>query len=935
MQESTDPEHISDLSGHSVGRFQVHTWLGRGGMGEVYLADDTKLKRKVALKRLAPRLQSDYRYRRRFLHEAERVSSLSHHPNIAALYDVVDESGELFLIMEYVEGKNLREHMGSPYSPKDFFPIAFQALNGLKAAHQQRVVHRDIKPENILLSNSGELKVCDFGLARRVNPEDGSTKISEDFFLGTVAYTAPEVLLGKDATFASDIFSLGVVFWEMLTGRSLFWAQTFVQSSDRVIHTTPGRICAVNAAVSERLERIVLKMLQKDPAQRYSSAGEISAELKRVESNTPNRSSRFRTVAAAAVLALAVASSWFGHKVFEMDRTISVENITHRMLIADFDNRTGDPFFDRTVRELLAIGLGQSRSLNVFPRDRVIETLQHMQRTPVPERIDPATAKVVCLKENLDTLISGDIVVSGNGYQIVIRAVDPRTDAAKKLITETVATKDELTRTIDTISTKLRTGLGEEPALVAATSKPLSQATTSSTLALARFFEALDLHRATKLTETRALLENVVQLDPDFAMAREHLSSLYRTEGDWERGLNEISRAYELRDHLTEREAYLISGTYHFQRTEYGESVEERRRATLLFPGDAYAHKDLAQSLNKVVRLNEAVASMGRAAELDPGDANIAEQYCLFLAQANQPDEALTSIQQAKVRFPTIRRFIQVEGFAWMMKGDLEKARSYWAEFGRGKDDQTTTHVSAAQSFMLDGDLKSAVQELETIRAERPKPTYAQYDTMALAFLARLYLQLGIKSEALQIAHTLGAAKESPSTAHWLREAGIVFAQAGDRRSAEAVLRKLEKVAAEFSSEYIRGITAQVRGEIARAAGNTELARQNFETSRDGWLDPSTYWSSAVFYFDQKEYRQSRDLLKAMIALKGDLLRWHFGLTLPMAHLLIARCERNLGNNAEADKHYAAFLELWSRSKDMAAFVNEVQHERDTLLFRR
>jgi len=935
VQDGTDFEHISDLSGHSIGRFAVRSRLGRGGMGEVYLAEDTKLKRNVALKRLAPRLQADQRFRRRFLHEAERVSSLSNHPNIAALYDIVEHSGELFLVMEYVQGTSLRERMGAPFSPRDFLLIAIQVLQGLKAAHEQQIVHRDIKPENILLSSSGDVKVCDFGLARRLNPEDGSTKISEDFFLGTVAYTAPEVLMGKQPTLQSDFFSLGVVFWEMLTGRPLFWSETFMQAADGVIHNEAGRIRAINSGVSERLEKTVLKMLRKDPSERHANVDEILAELKRTEANTSNWASRLRPLAAAIVATVVLASSWIGYKTIEGGRDAPAGAGTHRMLIADFDNRTGDPFFDKTISELLTIGLGQSRSLNVFPRARVIESLQRMQRVPMPDKIDSATAKVVCLKENLDTLISGDIVVSSKGYQIVIRAVDPRTDAARELITQTVANKDDLTKSMDTISTALRTGLGEQPALVAATSKPLSQVTTRSTLALTRFFEALDLHRSTKLTEARALLENVVQLDPDFAMAREHLASLYRTEGDWERGLAEIRRAYELRDRVTEREGYLISGMYHFHTTEYEESVEDYRRASLLFPGDAYAHKYLAEGLNKVVRLNEAVSSIRRAAELDPGDANIAELDALFLAQANRPEEALAAIQEARIKFPEVRRLASVEGFVWMMKGDFTRARLLWAEFGQGNDSLLTMRVSNAQTYMLEGELSSAIRELEDSRAERRKSTQGLFDTMSLSFLAKLYLQKGLKQEALQMGRVLADVRGSPSTLHLLREAGLIFSQAGDRPDAEIVLRKIEQVEAEFPSGYSRGVSAQIHGEIARIGGNTELARQSFEKARASWLDPSTYWSSATFYFDRKDYRQARDLLKAMIGLKGDLLRLHFGLTVPMAHLLIARCERNLGNNAEADKNYMAFLQLWGNSKDMAGFADEVRREQSTLLFKR
>ena len=286
-KEPVTPVEASDLTGKTVGRFVISARLGAGGMGEVYCADDTRLKRRVALKRIAPRLQADEGYRQRFLREAQYASGLTNQ-HVAGVYDVLETDGEVFLVMEYVEGQTLRRRLAQPLGFPEFLGIAEQCAAALSAAHERGIVHRDIKPENIMLTPAGQVKILDFGVAKQVpNPDDAATLETlsggSSSFAGTPSYMAPEVLLEKQPDQRADIFSLGVVFYEALTGRPPFRGGNFLETCDSVLHRVPAPVAQLNPKVPAELDRIVTKMLAKDPAERYATAADLLVDLRTFE----------------------------------------------------------------------------------------------------------------------------------------------------------------------------------------------------------------------------------------------------------------------------------------------------------------------------------------------------------------------------------------------------------------------------------------------------------------------------------------------------------------------------------------------------------------------------------------------------------------------------------------------------------------------------
>src|SRR5437868_5204022 len=280
------------LIGMTIGRFLIKERLGLGGMGEVYRAEDTVLKRSVALKRIAPQFRADSKYRERFLKEAERASSLSDQ-HIAAIYDVLEQQGEMFLVMEFVQGESLRKRIAKPFSAEDFFNLSTQCALALAAAHERGILHCDIKPENIMISPAGLVRVLDFGVAKKLPSRD--TDVTRDnvsttgfgSVSGTPAYMSPEVLLEQPLDQRADIFSLGVVLYEVLSGKSPFHGDTFIATSDRILHETPVPLSALGSKIPAGADAIVAKMLEKDRNQRYASAQELLSDLRDAQAGRP------------------------------------------------------------------------------------------------------------------------------------------------------------------------------------------------------------------------------------------------------------------------------------------------------------------------------------------------------------------------------------------------------------------------------------------------------------------------------------------------------------------------------------------------------------------------------------------------------------------------------------------------------------------------
>ncbi len=638
----------ASLIGQTLGHYRIVEQIGAGGMGVVYRARDLQLERDVALKVLPAGVLSDEAGRGRFRQEALSLARLNH-PNIATVFQFSSENGTDFLVTEYIPGATLEEKLHSgPLPQSDVVSLGTQLAQGLACAHQQGVVHRDLKPANLRITPDGRLKILDFGLAqwveRRADLAATASITQSQEVTGTLPYMAPEQLRGEPTDERSDIWSAGAVLYEMATGQRPFPEKQSARLIDAILNKPPQPPSALNARLSGGLARVILKALEKEPGQRYGSARELGADLDRLSIGVAPLAQRRRWPAvaflvAAVLLVAAVVGGlvWHtqAHKLTEKDTVV----------LTDFTNRTGETIFDSTLKKALAVDLGQSPYINVFPEQRVRETLQFMGRKP-DDQVTSDIAREICQREGLKAMISGSIASLGRQYVITLDA----TNAANgDTLAETQAQadrKEDVLQALGKATAALRERLGESLSSVQKYDMPLSQATTSSLEALKAFSLGDARHFAGDEFEALPLYRRAVDLDPQFALAYARLAAVYSNLGQSDLVEQFGRKAYDLRNHASERERFYIVGHYFTDDGQIDKGIETYELYKQSYPRDSIPYNNLAVTYFELGQFEKALRNAQDALRLDPRSATNVENTASALMALGRLDEARAVLNQ-------------------------------------------------------------------------------------------------------------------------------------------------------------------------------------------------------------------------------------------------------------------------------------------------
>ncbi len=679
------------LIGQTVSHYRVLDIIGGGGMGVVYRAEDLKLGRRVALKFLPQEMATDALTLQRFEREAHTASSLNH-PNICTIYEFGEHEGQPFLVMELLQGETLRDRLAAAAGGKglpleELLDIALQVTVGLQAAHEQGIIHRDIKPANIFPTNKGVCKILDFGLAKLLElpePEADQQQISRGpnstptspkpalvgglgpparddgwrpatpvesalsrtgLAMGTAGYMSPEQVRGEKLDARSDLFSFGLVLYEMATGRRAFSGETAEIVHDAIVHQPQVPIRDVNSTLPPELEAIINKALEKDRGQRYRSAAEMHADLETVESSksTIDRR-RWRLFAAMLLIAVVV-----GGGLYWRSRTSLRLTDKDTIVLADFDNKTGDAVFDGTLRQGLSVQLEQSPFLALLSEGRVNKTLKLMGR-PADDRLTPEVTREVCQRTGSKAMLTGSIAGLGSQYVIGLKAVNCNSGDVLAETQERAASKETVLTALDAAAISLRGKLGESLSSVQKYATPLEEATTPSLEALQAYTLGEQEHDV-KNDDTAAipLFQRAASLDPNFAMAYAHLGNSYANLNQTTRAADNARKAYELRERVSEREKFYIDSHYE----NYVTGNLETNRNTLelwaqTYPRDGVPRDNLGYTYAVLGDYDKILPPLQEAVRLKPDNATIYEDLVSGYVNVNRLSEARATAQDAQ-----------------------------------------------------------------------------------------------------------------------------------------------------------------------------------------------------------------------------------------------------------------------------------------------
>ncbi len=939
------------LIGKKVSHYRVLEVIGGGGMGMVYKAEDLKLGREVALKFLPPELASDSIALQRFEREARAASSLDH-ANICTIYEVEEHDGQPFIVMQLLQGETLRDRLSALASTRkkmatdELLDIARQTCAGLEAAHAKGIIHRDIKPANVFLTASRQVKILDFGLAKLVEtgdnerdvdrrPEaarlgpveslvsghafsraaaapssemDGRQPVTLDATLtklgvamGTAGYMSPEQVRGEKLDARTDIFSFGLVLYEMTTGQRAFTGETAAVVHDAIVKNTPRPLRELNSMLPAKLVSVIDKALEKEREKRYQSAAEMRPDLedlaeRKTGFELPQRWRLYGVTALAVVVAVGGLLHWRANRPIKLTDKDT-------LVVADVINRTGDPLLDDSLDNPLSQELREAPYINLLNSGKIRETLESMH-VPADAKFTPELAREVCLRTNSRAYVAPLIADNGNKYQIKLGAVDCHSGRTLATAETQADDRDHIINKLGVAGHNLRAALGEPAESLARFATPLEEDWTSSLQASKAISLGIRARQQKGDAAALPLLQRAVELDPKFVLALVNLGDTVAADNP-ELAKKDSALAFNLRDRVSLRTRFLTEGNYY----EFVTGELEKANQTFLqwsreYPADIYPHQNLYDTLQALGQHDAAILQAQEAAHL----LSNRQTYNILMSGficANRLQEARAVFEEAKSRgmddLPLRSQRYQVAFFendAAAMQDLI--ARVPDAPEGRGWVSQQQGDAAIYQGrFRAAREFYSAIVDYLPDSADN------------LAKLALWEVETGNTAGAKENAGKALAANPGIATKGML---ALTLARAGDLNQAEQLANAIARESPVDTLVQNYELPT-IRAAIELSAGRAREAIRILKVSLPYDLaTPNSFGGLYPCYIRGLAYLTLGEGQQA--AAEFQKLVDHPGLGFPSAttalsRLQLARAQAMMSDKAAARKSYQDFLTLW------------------------
>jgi tetratricopeptide (TPR) repeat protein len=921
--------------GIRLGPYEIVGPLGAGGMGEVYRATDARLGRQVAIKLLPGSFASDPDRLRRFVLEARAAGSLTH-PSILAIYDIGEYQGSPYIVSELIEGTSLRDRLkDGPLPPDQAIELAIQVAGGLATAHAKGIVHRDLKPENILIGDGGFIKIIDFGLAKLLDTalpvslsgtsqlETQSGMTQRGYILGTFSYMSPEQARGEIVDVRSDIFSFGVVLYEMLAGSGPFNRPSTIETLSAILRDDPPPVHLGGGIAPPDLQRVVNRALAKDPDKRYAGVEQMLGDLRALR-DTPMRGGiaivrrvghwvrRSKRPATLALTAAAVlVAVMFGAYLTARRAPPAADVKPVSVLVGDFANQTGEAVFDGALAPTFNVTLEGATFVASYGQAAARRLAAQLE--PGATILDERVTRLVAVREGISVVTIGAIARAGDGYRLSVRALDAVTGAEIVNDAQEVAGKEAVLKAVNRLAARVRRALGD----TTPESKQLAEAemfTSRSLDAVHDYAAAQEFQVAGRYDEAASLYQRALELDPDLGRAWAGLAVIAIDRGQREDAQEYFRKAMASIGRMSEREQFRTQGIYYLMTRQLDQAVDELRELVEAFPADTSGLSSLALAYFLKRDMEKALAEGRRAVEIYPKNVLWRNSVGLYALYASDLGTAVTEQRAVLDLNPDLVKGYAGLALAQLGLGQVNEARATWkALAGKGSGGASAAATGLADLALYLGKPDEAIAVLGSGIDDDIAAGDSEAAATKLAMLGEAQLARGATSQALVAAVRARAASSSETVKYG---AALVLLAAGDARAALEAADELDRRLEPDPQMYAR----LIRAELALAAGDPRAALARFQEAQeiaDSWLGRFGFGRA---YLAAGAYPEAQSELDECLRRRGEAIAVFLdevptARLLPPVHYHLGHALEGLGHPRAAEQ-FRAYLAIRGGGSD-------------------